>query len=63
MCTFYFHSGLSSQHNYVNASASAGQIWSWRAEGGGGVVGGFENCVYLWKNPGYTPILYCIHHL
>ena len=31
--------------------------------GGGGAVGGFENCVYLWKHPGYTPILYCIHHL
>ena len=30
---------------------------------GGGGVGGFENCAYLRKNPGYTPILYCIHHL
>ena len=34
-----------------------------RGVGGGGAVGGFENCVYLWKHPGYTPILYCIHHL
>ena len=25
--------------------------------------GDVKNCAYLWKNPGYAPVLYCIHHL
>ena len=30
--------------------------------GGGGGVRGFENWAYRGKNPGNTPIWYCIHH-
>ena len=43
------------EHDYVNVSASPSQI------GGGGAD--VKNCVYLWKNSGYAPVLYCIHHL
>ena len=39
------------EHDYVNVSASAGQI------GGRGGGGDSKNCAYLWKNPGYAP--YC----
>ena len=44
------------EHDYVNVSASAGEI-------GGGAGGDMKNCSYLWKNSGYAPVLYCIHHL
>ena len=39
------------EHEYVNVSASAGQIG-----GGGGRGGDLKNCAYL-------IVLYCIHHL
>ena len=43
------------EHDYVNVSASAGQIWSW---GRVGREGDLKNCANLWKNPGYAPAIY-----